>query len=47
MEDGGREVGVSSDDVRGMSGCDTGSPDYKGDVDVFLWLTAVKPVLPN
>ena len=48
MEDGGREVGVSSDDVRGMSGCDTGSPDYKGDVDVFLkstFLAGVKTVL--
>jgi len=48
MEDGGREVGVSSDDVRGMSGCDTGPPDYKGDVDVFLkstFLAGVKTVL--
>jgi hypothetical protein len=48
VEDGGREVGVGSDDVGGVSGGDTGSPDYKRDVDVFLkstFLAGVKTVL--
>jgi hypothetical protein len=48
VEDGGREVGVGSDDVGGVSGGDAGSPDYKGDVGVFLkstFLAGVKTVL--
>jgi hypothetical protein len=48
MEDGRRKVGVGSDDVGCMSGCDTGPPDYQGDVDVFLkstFLAGVKTVL--
>jgi len=36
MEDGGREVGVGTNYVGGVSSSDTGSPDYKGDVDIFL-----------
>jgi hypothetical protein len=36
MEDGGREVSVGTDDVGDVSRGDTGSSNYKRDVDVFL-----------
>jgi hypothetical protein len=48
MEDSGREVGVGTDDIGGVSGGDTRSPDYKGDMDVFLktaFLTGVETML--
>jgi hypothetical protein len=48
MENGGREIGVGTDDIGGVSGGDTRSPDYKGDMDIFLkstFLAGVETVL--
>lgn len=39
MKDDGREVGVGTDDVRGVPGGDTGPPNNKRDVNVFLKTT--------
>ena len=50
MKDGGREVGVGTDDVRGVPGSDTRPPNNKRDVNVFLKTTffaGVETVLRN
>jgi len=48
MENGGRDVGMGTDDVGNMSRGDTRAPDYKRNVNVFLkstFLAGVETVL--